>query len=482
MSISALGRETLAYGVGGVALRLLSLLLLPILTNFLSPTEYGVVALLTALMAIAQPIFSLGSGALMGLVYFEADSNQEKATVVWSTLVLHLAAAAVLLMSAYLVGPFIGSVTRVVDDYLNVVNLALVNCALANLSGDLMLWLQFERRLTRFLIASLGGAAAGGIVSVVSVTVFDLGVAGVIWGQVAANLFVFVVVTPELRNFGFGKLSLNVCWRLFKDGIPLLPAFVFLFILMQSNRYILEAIDGLASVGIYSIGFSLGSAVGLVVNAVSTAWFPFFMQYKEKPKEAEVVFGKVTTYYVIALGFCCLTMAIFADTIVSLVVQSQFTGAAQVVGIVALSQAFLGLFTLLLPGMYFRNEVHFTAFIQGVAALVSLPFNYFLIKEWGVTGAGFGVLASSILLVSATILWNQSRATIYPRIRYEWSKMARITLLFILVYITYLGLQKIELLPPFLLPIILIFSTLALLFGQIDSVERHSIRNWMGLT
>lgn len=68
-----LGKDSLIYGVGSVVTRFIGLLTLPIFTAYLTPEEYGVLAMLGLLTMVAQPVFSLGLAAAMGPSYFRSD-------------------------------------------------------------------------------------------------------------------------------------------------------------------------------------------------------------------------------------------------------------------------------------------------------------------------------------------------------------------------------------------------------------------------
>ena len=112
----------------------------------------------------------------------------------------------------------------------------------------------------------------------------------------------------------------TLCMRTVKEllrlGLPLVPSFAFLFILMHSNKYILEWHSGLEAVGIYSIGFNFGMAISIITGGIATAWYPFFMSYLNKLDEARLVFGRILTYYFLAIGLLCAAFFIFAKPIV----------------------------------------------------------------------------------------------------------------------------------------------------------------------
>ena len=58
--IKSLFRNLVIYGMGDVATSLVSLLLLPVYTRFLSPSDYGVIAMLLTVEAVAKVVFRWG--------------------------------------------------------------------------------------------------------------------------------------------------------------------------------------------------------------------------------------------------------------------------------------------------------------------------------------------------------------------------------------------------------------------------------------
>ena len=61
--IKALGRDLAVYGAGDVATQAISFLLLPVYVRFLSPGDYGVLALLLAVEMITKIVFRWGVDA-----------------------------------------------------------------------------------------------------------------------------------------------------------------------------------------------------------------------------------------------------------------------------------------------------------------------------------------------------------------------------------------------------------------------------------
>ena len=77
-TIKKLTQETLIYGVGNVITRLVTFLLLPLLTNLLSPKEYGQIALIYVFLGFMNIIYHYGLDAAFMRYYSSLESNDDK--------------------------------------------------------------------------------------------------------------------------------------------------------------------------------------------------------------------------------------------------------------------------------------------------------------------------------------------------------------------------------------------------------------------
>jgi O-antigen/teichoic acid export membrane protein len=250
--------------------------------------------------------------------------------------------------------------------------------------------------------------------------------AGVIWQAISLVLYAL----PTLP-----RLPLRVSWRmgrqLLRIGLPLVPSFAFLFVLQHGNKYLLQWMRDLEVVGIYSIGFNFGLVLNLLVLAFQTSWYPYFMSYQDRQDEARAVFGRIFTYYVFGVGSVTLLFFLAARPVVMLFAQPAFHDAYKAVGLSAASQFLIGIFGLLLPGIYFAREVRYLGLLQGAAALVSIGLDVALIHLFGMVGAAHALALSALLLAALQHVqhgWNRRRR--YLDVQYEWSRLWKFALLF----------------------------------------------------
>lgn len=411
------------YGIGSVITRFIGLFTLPLFTAYLKPEEYGVLAMLALLTMVAQPVFSLGLSAAMGPSYFECDSPLNRSKAVWTVFVINIVSATVLVAIAWVFPVTLGQLVRLPAEYAPLVGLTLTGCALTILVTSFTQRVQFEKQAKLYVTATLATALTAILVSIVTVVFLGWGVKGMVIGQLAGNAGAFLAFL--LIGFKATKpaVSFMMAKELLRQGLPLVPGFAFLFILMHANKYILEWHAGLDAVGVYSIGFNLGMVISIVTGGIATAWYPFFMTYIERQSEAKVIFGRVFTYYIFGVGLICILVFIAAKPVVIFLTKDAFHDAYVVVGLVAVANFAQTIFNFFLPGLYFNREVRYVSIVQGLAALLSLPLTYFLVVDFGVLGAGIGLAVGNFMMAALMYGWNHLNSARYPVIAYEWERI-----------------------------------------------------------
>lgn len=420
--VRRLARGTLIYGIGGAIARVMQLILLPFFTTRLDPAEFGVVALLGLVSLLLVPMLTLGLGGGAGAIYFGAPHPQRRPATIWTAFAMIFAASAIGGVAAWLLAPQISGMLFESALHTALVRATAVAAICTALGTPFLLRLQFEERAGPYVFANVTGALVTAGVSVWLVGVRDLGAAGLIYGTLAGQattLFLAAaLVVPSLPI----HVSGSIYRELAKIGVPLIPSFAFLFVLHHGNKYLLQRLADLQQAGIYFIGFNLGLMMSLVVSGFSSAWFPFAMSFSQKQNEAAPVFARMATFYVIGCGALTLLFFIFARPVTMLLTQPEYQQAYMVVGFSATAQFLSGAAALLLPPIYFANEVQWVTVVQAAAAGFSIVLNFLLIPVAPILGAASGLVAGAALLVVLQFAWNRQRG--YLHIPFEMRRLA----------------------------------------------------------
>lgn len=478
--LSSLFKGTAIYGVGQTLNRMVALLMLPLFTAYLSPEDFGVISLLGMLSFLVTPLFGLGFGASMGIVYFEGSCETRKARTVWTALAILATSSAIMLSLATLFAEPISNLLFNTPQYGREIILVVGTAALNGiLIQPLQSRLQFEERASLFTVLSTVSALLVIALNALFVVRMGMGVNGwLIGGAIGAAISFCAFLLVVVRSTTF-TLDSTVARKLIRLGLPMMPSFAFLLVMQHSGRYMLQWEKGLAEVGIYTIGYNFGMVVALAVGAFTTAWYSFFNSFVDRQSEGAQVFSKVMTYYIFLSGIIGLLFFAGAKPVVLLFTQHAFHAAYGVIGMVALSQCLSGVFSVLLPGCYFAQEVHVVNIVQGLATVALLLANMLLIPRYGIYGAAGGMLFGFLVMPLAQLWINHRRN--YLRIKYETRRIGLFVIMFILFTVLVCSLYTIGNLFYYLLACVGLVLVFVLLVARLlNPDEVYAIRDKLG--
>ncbi len=402
IQLKRLAKGAAIYGTGVVLNRFITLLLLPLFTAYLSPKEFGIIAILTMLSVLLSCIFSFGIGVSIGIYYFIGEETKQKADTIWMATFVLVLASFILLTIGVVGSEKIAFAALGSTEYRFLVILALVNTSLEISAQPSLAYLQFEEKSTQFVIISVVTTLITLGSSILFIAVLEKGLIGLMEAGVISRLMSFIIYFfIVVRSL---KLSINLplAKKLIRTGLPYVTGALCFFLIQYADRYMLEIFCGLKVVGIYSVGYSLGMVMILFVAAFSSAWTPYFNSFVNNQQEAKNLFGKVLEYYIMGMGVLCLCMFLFAMPVVVVMTTEPFYGAYSVVGLIALSQLLYGCYIIFLPGLYFAKKSGKVNLIIIVASCINIILNLILIPKWNMLGATFATVVSFLAMAVAT--------------------------------------------------------------------------------
>lgn len=415
------------YGLGDVATSIVSLLLLPIFTSYLTTTDYGVITMLLTVEAVTKVLFRWGvDTAFMRLYYDCADPQARQrlaSTIFFFLLVVNGAFVAGALLSLDLFAPhLLGDEASDAGGSLNLlVGLTLVN---SFVTGFYFMPFQVLRIAgqPRQFIALAFARSAGTIAARLMLVIWaGMGVFGIVVADlIVTGLFTVVLLkwfVPLIRPV----FSRAVIREALAFGLPRVPHSIAHQVIGFADRYLLKAYGTLSDVGLYSIGASFGLALKFFLSAFESAWTPFFLGVMREP-DARRIYSTVSTYVVALLVLLVGGLCAVAPAVVRLFTTEQFHAAAVVVPWIALGVLFQGLYLIGSIGLVITKRTMLYPVATGAAAVVSVLANLLLIPRYGILGAAWANTCSyaTLALATAGFSWR-----VYP-IPYEWNRLLRI--------------------------------------------------------
>jgi O-antigen/teichoic acid export membrane protein len=422
--IKSLSKDTLIYGVSTIVGRFLNFMLVPLYTNIFPPGEFGVVANIFAYIAILNVFFTLGleSGYFKFASTLEVGSEKENFSlpfigIFFNSLILSLI---LFLFSSDFSYIFQIDISRkILIKYTAVIlffdAVAIVPFAYLRLKNKPKLFASIK--FINILINVVG--------NVILIIFLKYGIEAVFISNIFASIITIVLLLPVIiSNFeiSFNKKLLS---ELFRFSLPYIPSGISSNIVQVINRPILTALTNDTTVGIFQANYRLGIFMMLFVSMFEFAWRPFFLNNAKFP-DAKKLFAKVMTIFILLASFIFIILTLFIEDIATFkipfkgyLIGKAYWGGLAVVPLVLMAYLIYGIYINLMAGIYIEKKTKYLPLITGIAAIINIIFNFLLIPDYGIIGAGVTTLISYLAMTVGIYVVSQK----YYYIKYDYLKI-----------------------------------------------------------
>lgn len=371
--------------------QLVSLLLLPLYTTYLSKADYGTVDLVTiyAVLFISIITFQSEMASFRFLVDARDDADKRKkvisASVQIGIFALGLTVLAGLALRHFTELQHLSSTT--------------IYMLASIISG---LTLQIARGLgenTKFAIASLVAGMTTIILNVLLVIVYKLGVEGILISMIFANLFASIYLFVALgihRDIDITSPGKKLRSEMIRYSLPLIPSSIFGWIIAVSDRTIIAMYLGLAASGIYAVSNKFSVMLAGVVYIYTLSWSESASKFINEPNKD--FFNSTFDETLKIFGSIGLLMIAFLPIYFNILVSPGFKEAYLYIPILVTS-VFVSAIIAYYSGIYIAKKMTGKiATTTAYAAIINLVMTLALIKYWGVYAAAIATLVSLLVL------------------------------------------------------------------------------------
>lgn len=419
MSSSKIVAAVSWLSLGNFMVRALSLVTMPLLTRYLSPQAYGEAALVGTVVSLTS-VFAL-AGIDMGYARHvfsgQLGSSEAIEAFCWRWTIV----------SGWLIALLVGIAWWALADRLGLPGSLAGFAAAGVLASPLMAMSQMRARLKNcYARLSWVQFATGCACAATSVGI------AIAWRRDAWALLMAMVLGYVMPVALLGMPS----WRRLAEpsgldrsqrrrllatglaGIVTAPAY---WVLANSDRWFLAAYHDSSMVGIYSIGYTVGTIGTVLSMAVTNAWLPELSR-AESSDGASFAKSKADMIQLLAALLLIVAVAVTAagGDLIHWIADPRFHPAAAVVPWMAAGVLFYGCLHIGNALLVLGTKLHWAAVAWVIALLASLVLNAWLVPRHGMLGAAV-VQAFSFLLVMV-LVWVA--ALRFDSLRLQWLRLA----------------------------------------------------------
>lgn len=374
---------------------LVAFLLLPVLTRYLSPYDYGVVETFTAVTACLTGIALMGGSTLLSKDFFGLNAEAVKIRISEQICVIGIVGA-IIGVTIFVISIF----SEVIEDIIKLDSRLVILAVGVSVSNALISLLttvfQLEKKTLRysvfvnlktvtdmltsiFLIVYIGYAWEGRILGLAGSTFLFLFVSFIILHKYGVS-----IVFPIRRTFSLALI-----------GLPLMLAHVTGWAMEMIDKLMINHFMNLESTGLYSIGYRFGMVVMMIEIAFSRAWLPFFYEkIQSDTLQSKLSIVKATYFYVIVLLIITLAFGLGGKYLLYFMVDESYHKAGEFVLLISIGYFFDGVWKVFIGYLIHLDKINVYSYVVGLSAMLNIFSNYMLLPRVGLIGAAWATSLS----------------------------------------------------------------------------------------
>lgn len=418
-SYSVLLKDSVIYGAGRTLQKLLTALMLPLFTAFMSRSDYGVIGMVVTFTTLVDVFVTLGFDVAFTRFYFDRPDRTHRDKVITHVFYVDFVYPGLLLGTLAAFMPQVAELVMGAPGYTAYFLVGIATLFFQNLSDLPFTLLRLEHRPWTFTGFTLARVLVQVPLALVLLAVFHLGPMGYLLANlltaIALNLAALPVYVPHLRLVWDAALLREML----SFAVPAMFTALSFYLLKVSDRYFLLHFQGKAEVGLYTVANSLAQPLYIVGMAFRMAWPQWHYARLHDPERHKRLVARSATYFMAANGALLVAIGLVLPAVVHLLLRPAFWEVDATTFVLTLSVALYNLYFVFWVGANVAKKNRLIPVITLVASAVNVSLNLVLVPRYGMWAAawttviGFGLLAVQVFFVSRRY---------YP-IPYEWRRL-----------------------------------------------------------
>jgi O-antigen/teichoic acid export membrane protein len=479
-SIKTSFKDTIIYGLGNIAVKIVGLILIPLYTDpkFFTTDQFGVLGMLEISALVLTSMLASGLPQSLTRWYWDKEFKDNQKGIFFMSLSTQVIVS--LLFCLALI-PLSGSISLMIfskPDWARVITLVILASSIQAINNVINTLMRLQSRSVLYSVTNLLK-----LLIVLALTLYfilskKMGLDGIYLAQVIGNgvivLFLIGYTLKNTRVF-FDKIifkSMNVY------GFPLLLANISAALFTVIDRVSLNSLTVLKSVALYNLAFKIASVIKLVlVDSMKLAIGPMMIKRMDSPDNKRF-YSKAMLYSSYALMFAIVGVSLFSLEIIKIIATSKtYWEAVAIIPVISMSIFFINMKDITVYGLHIAKKTRIIGIIVVAATVISIVLNVLLIPVWDITGAAVATLLSQFIYWYACYYYSQK--VFY--VPYEIRKLSVMLITGAVLSFSGLLINNLDLLPRIMIKTACLssFPFILYFFNFYEPVELQAIRGFV---
>lgn len=397
--------------------KLLTVLVLPIFTTFLTTSEYGNYDLVVSVTSLIVPVVMMQIQQAVFRFLLSTSDTEEIESYIATSLFFVILISIISAPITYWIGIVIG-----------LESLISATMCISVLAESVYLLLgQVMRGIGKNVGYSLGViiyAIIHALLLFVLVAVMHMRLPGVIFSIVIAYLtsaIIMLIFVIKEYHVNFALINRNILKKMLAFSMPILPGSISLWIVNFSDRIIIVRFLGTTANGIYSVANKIPVLYTTAYNIFNLAWSETAVQVADEEKHPEIYYSELFKHlYNFLVGIMVIIIA-GSPLFYKVFINAKYYESYYQTAILYFAVFFNSLVNFY-SGIYIAlKQTKQIGYSSGAGAIINLILNLILVKHFGLYAASTSTLISYLVILFYRY-WNIKK---YINIRYDYKQIAK---------------------------------------------------------
>lgn len=378
--------NSVVFAIGNLGSKLISILLVPLYTFYMTTQEYGMVDIVITTTSMLLPLISLS--IYEATLRFALDGKEDTSKIFTNSLFITIIGLFILLG----LSPFFSklSIDSLLLKYLVLIlSLQVLQATLA----------QFSRAIGKVKAYAFNGILMSFVIGGLNIYLLvykNLGVEGYLLSIVAANVVSILFFSIILKIWKYIKkstISIETMREMLKYSIPLIPNAFMWWIISASNRFFILYFVGVEANGLFAVANKIPSFLSILYAIFFQAWqISAIEEFNSKDKSR--FYSKIFNLFSMVMFLGSSFLLIFLKYVVANFIAVEYYDSWKTVPFLLLSVV-LSSFSSFLGTNYIAAKetkgVFSTSLLGGIS---NVALNFILVPFLGITGAAISTMIS----------------------------------------------------------------------------------------
>jgi O-antigen/teichoic acid export membrane protein len=250
-------------------------------------------------------------------------------------------------------------------------------------------------------LVSLKSISNFGIGIILLLSFKNLGYLALLLSELVTSIWFSIFVVFKLSSFFKLEFSKKHLKYILAYSLPLIPYMLSLTLLSQSDRIFIDNYFGKEDVGLYSLVYNSGMISTMLLAALLNSANPKYFENLNKGN-FNAVKAQSNRLFVIAV-LISLSLVLFGSDILSIVVDSKYSSALNLIPIIAVSGLCSAVFQIYVRTFSYLNKTYIIAIIATSSTAINFLLNIYLLPLYSYKFAAISTLIAYLFMAATTM-------------------------------------------------------------------------------